>query len=84
MRRILIFLIFIILALASACADDIDFDYSTVEPMSPVEGHVGGGVRSPGVSLGGLACEASDTAGAAIADCEKWPCRKTESDGRDA
>lgn len=47
MRQILILFIFLMLALVTACTDEIDFDYSTVEPLPVIEGYVEeGGVRS--------------------------------------
>lgn len=46
MRQILILFIFLMLALATACTDEIDFDYSTVEPLPVIEGYVEeGGVK---------------------------------------
>lgn len=46
MRRIFIFFLFIILALATSCTDEIDFDYSTVDPLPVIEGYVEeGGVK---------------------------------------
>lgn len=46
MRQILILFILLMLALATSCTDEIDFDYSTVEPLPVIEGYVEeGGVR---------------------------------------
>lgn len=51
MRHILTFPVLAVMAIASACTDEISFDYSTIEPLPVIEGYVEEGGVSVRVSM---------------------------------